>query len=272
MLHIIILNKNYFPSKLNLVKPSDRVIVLASPDGAIPVSAYQDESLKNMEVKLLPDIKDIASPDGKNTLRITQAMLIGQITATEKDFEIYTDDNYLLKALTPFLSKKPASKRKITVKPSEKKVEVLSENTPANVEVEAKRASKERTAKKTLKKSSDHKAEIVMADKAPEATAEEGKPKGNKAKAEKKTSKVAKADVKTKPAKLPTQAEVKRILGAANSSYAKPIMEVIKKSNQITFEMDLRMKLVESGMDPSQCQELARTINEEFGKSLPATM
>ena len=44
MLHIIILNKNYFPSKLNLVKPSDRVIVLASPDGAIPVSAYQEKT------------------------------------------------------------------------------------------------------------------------------------------------------------------------------------------------------------------------------------
>ncbi len=53
---------------------------------------------------------------------------------------------------------------------------------------------------------------------------------------------------------------------------AKPIMEVIKKSNRITFEMDLRMKLVEAGMEPSRCQELARTINEEFGKALPATM
>ena len=65
---------------------------------------------------------------------------------------------------------------------------------------------------------------------------------------------------------------MKRILCAANSSYAKPVMEVIKKSNQITFEMDLRMKLVEAGMEPSQCQELARTINEEFGKAFPATM
>lgn len=271
MLHIIILNKNYFP-KLNLVKPNDKVIVLASPDGAIPVSAYQDESLKNMEVKLLPGFKDTASQDGKNILRITQAMLIGQLTATEKDFEIYTDDNYLLKALAPFLMKKPAAKRKSTVKPSEKNVETLSENTSANVEAEPKKNSKARTTKKSLKKTPEPKTEIVKVDKTAEVEAEEVKTKESKAKAEKKTSKVAKADVKTKPAKLPTQAEVKRVLGAANSSYAKPIMEVIKKSNQITFEMDLRMKLVEAGMDANQCKDLAKTINEEFGKMLPASM
>ena len=271
MLHIIILNRNYFP-KLNLVKPNDKVIVLASPDGAIPVSAYQDESLKNMEVKLLPGFKDTASQDGKNILRITQAMLIGQLTATEKDFEIYTDDNYLLKALAPFLMKKPAAKRKSTVKPSEKNVETLSENTSANVEAEPKKNSKARTAKKPLKKTSETKAKIVKADENTEVTVEEGKTKKNKAEAEKKTSKVAKADVKTKPAKLPTQAEVKRVLGAANSVYAKPIMEVIKKSNQITFEMDLRMKLVEAGMESNQCKDLARSINEEFGKMLPASM
>lgn len=271
MLHIIILNKNYFP-KLNLVKPNDKVIVLASPDGAIPVSAYQDESLKNMEVKLLPGFKDTASQDGKNILRITQAMLIGQLTATEKDFEIYTDDNYLLKALAPFLMKKPAAKRKSTVKPSEKKVEMLSENIPVNVVAESKRNPKERTAKKPLKKTSEPKTEIAKADETTEVPVEEGKTKKNRAEVEKKTSKVAKADVKTKPAKLPTQAEVKRVLGAANSSYAKPIMEVIKKSNQITFEMDLRMKLVEAGMDANQCKDLAKSINEEFGKMLPASM
>ena len=86
MLHIIILNKNYFPTKLNAVKPNDKAIILASPDGSIPVSAYKDELLKNMEVKLLPDIKDTTSADGKNALRIAQAMLIGQLTASVKDF------------------------------------------------------------------------------------------------------------------------------------------------------------------------------------------
>ena len=49
-------------------------------------------------------------------------------------------------------------------------------------------------------------------------------------------------------------------------------MEVMKKSNQITFEMDLRMKLVEAGMDANQCKELAKSINDEFGKMLPASM
>ncbi len=227
MLHIIILNKNYFPQKLNTaVKPGDKVVVIATPDGSIPVSAYQNESLKNMEVKLLPEIKDTASPDGRNVLRIAQAMYIGQLTATVKEFEIYTDDNALLKALAPFTGKKSSSKRKSSAKPSEAK-----------------------------------------AEKTPEVKAEE-----TKKKTERKSTKTAKADVKKKPVKLPTQAEVKRVLGAANSSYTKLIMEVIKKSNQITFEMDLRMKLVEAGMEASQCQELARTINEEFGKSLPASM
>ncbi|MBO5622499.1 MAG: hypothetical protein J5959_12820, partial [Butyrivibrio sp.] len=85
MFHIIILNKNYFPAKLNNIKPGDKVIILASPDGSIPVSAYKDEQFRNMEVKLLPDIKDTSSADGKNALRIAQAMLVGQITAPIKE-------------------------------------------------------------------------------------------------------------------------------------------------------------------------------------------
>ena len=44
--------------------------------------------------------------------------------------------------------KKPAAKRKSTVKPSEKKAEMLSENIPVNVVAESKRNPKERTAKK----------------------------------------------------------------------------------------------------------------------------
>ena len=55
MLHIIILNKNYFPTKLNAVKPTDKVIILASPDGSIPVSAYKDEVLKNVEQAFSPE-------------------------------------------------------------------------------------------------------------------------------------------------------------------------------------------------------------------------
>ncbi len=272
MLHIIILNKNYFPSKLNLVKPSDKVIVLASPDGSIPVSAYRDETLKNMEVKLLPELKDTASQDGKNVLRIAQAMLIGQLTAAEKDFEIYTDDSSLLKALAPFTSKKLSAKRKNIAKSSEIKAETKITDTAAKKDAESKKDFKAKVMKEASKKVSEKKPEAVKKDNVTEVTAKEETQKEAKAKVEKKASKVTKADVRTKPAKLPTQAEVKRILGAANSSYAKPIMEVIKKSNQITFEMDLRMKLVEAGMDASQCQELARTINEEFGKMLPASM
>lgn len=30
--------------------------------------------------------------------------------------------------------------------------------------------------------------------------------------------------------------------------------------------------IVEAGMDANQCKDLAKTINEEFGKMLPASM
>ena len=264
MLHIIILNKNYFPTKLNNVKPSDKVIILASPDGSIPVAAYKDEQLKNMEVKLIPDIKDTSSSEGKNALRIAQAMLIGQITAPIKEFEIYTDDKMLEKALVPFTKKKTSAK----IASSTEEIK----DAPAE-----KKASKQNAVKKPTTKAIDTKGaeakEVKTASKPAKKETADAKAKGGaKELPEKKTSKVAKAEVKTKPAKLPTQAEVKRVLGAVNSSYAKPIMEVIKKSNQITFEMDLRMKLVEAGMDANQCKDLAKSINEEFGKMLPASM
>ena len=263
MLHIIILNKNYFPTKLNAVKPTDKVIILASPDGSIPVSAYKDEFLKNMEVKLLPDIKDTTSVDGRNALRIAQEMLIGQITAPIKDFEIYTDDTVLLKALAPFTGKKVAAKKKTSAKAVEAKAETVLEKDETKASTEtAEKKPKKAVAKKTEK--TDSKEITKSADEKKESL-EKDKPR-------KSTSKVNRADVKTKPAKLPTQAEVKRVIGAANSSYAKAIMDVIKKSNQITFEMDLRMKLVESGMEANQCKELAHSLNEEFGKMLPASM
>ena len=54
MLNIIILSKSYFPQKLNnALKPGDKVVVIATADGSIPVSAYQDEALKNMDVRLI---------------------------------------------------------------------------------------------------------------------------------------------------------------------------------------------------------------------------
>ncbi|MBO6240178.1 MAG: hypothetical protein J6O61_04965 [Butyrivibrio sp.] len=265
MLHIIILNKNYFPAKLSAIKPNDKVIVLASPDGAIPVSAYKDEALKNMEVRLLPEIKDSASQDGKAALRIAQAMIIGQLTSGIKDFSIYTDDAVLLKALTPFTGVKKASAKKAAVTKTEKvKEEPKKDAAPLDNEEEPKaEVSKKAEKKSTEKKSAPKETNVIKKEKA--------KAKASEAKKESKPSKVTKADVKTKPAKLPTQAEVKRVIGASNSGYSKAIMEVIKKSNQITFEMDLRMKLVEAGMDPNQCKELAHSINEEFGKTLPTS-
>ncbi|WP_155831582.1 MULTISPECIES: hypothetical protein [unclassified Butyrivibrio] len=86
----------------------------------------------------------------------------------------------------------------------------------------------------------------------------------------KKTS-AGKSAAKKSSVKLPTQAQVKKILGAANSGYAKTVMEVIKTSNQITFEMNMRMKLAEAGLGGTVCQELAKALNDEFGKALPTS-
>ncbi len=261
MLHIIILNKNYFPAKLNVIKPNDKVVVLASPDGAIPVSAYKDDALKNMEVKLLPEIKYNDSQDGKAALRIAQAMIIGQLTSGIKEFSIYTDDTVLIKALTPFTGVKKSVAKKTTVPKTDKEKESPKKDVAP--------LSKEKTAKAESSKKAEKKADTKEKKTIEKETVEV---KASESKKESKSSKVSKAEVKTKPAKLPTQAEVKRVLGAANSGYSKAIMEVIKKSNQITFEMDLRMKLVEVGMDPNQCKELAHSINEEFGKMLPTSI
>ncbi len=265
MLHIIILSKNYFPQKLNsAVMPSDKVVVIATPDGLIPVSAYKDESFRNMEVKLVPEFKSTSAQDEKNLLRITQAMLIGQLTAGIKDFEIYSDDEVLLKALIPYTDKKPASKKKTSAKVQEKKAEPSKEGTVINKVSKAASEKSVKSVKRPAKKSSEMDPGKAVDSEAAKDSVKEDAPV--------KDGKASRGEVTVKPAKLPTQAEVKRILGAANSVYAKPIMDVIKKSNQITFEMDLRMKLVEAGMEASQCQELAKTINEEFGKFLPASM
>ncbi len=219
MLHIIILNKGYFPEKLSSKDSSkDKVIVIAMANDSIPVSAYQGDMLRNMEVKLIPDIKGTASLEEKNILRIAQAMLIGQITATENEYEIYSDDTDLIKALSPFTGVKPQPK-KVAKKPVEKKEMVKEEP-------------------------------------------EKGRNSSKKEKAPKNTDKKS-------PAKIPSLAQVKKVLGAANSAYAKLIYDTIKKSNQITFEMNVRMELAKAGLDAGACQELAKTLNDEFGKALP---
>ncbi len=74
-----------------------------------------------------------------------------------------------------------------------------------------------------------------------------------------------------KTAKLPTLAKVKMALGAANSQYGGLVLSALKASNQITFEMNLRMKLAEAGLESSACKEIAGTMNETFGKLLPAS-
>lgn len=233
MLHIVILNKGFFPDKLNGKDPSkDRVVVIASETDSIPVSVFQNGIFRNMEVKLLPNIKEESSAEEKNVVRIAQAMLVGQMTAEEKEYEIYSDDEMLLKALSPFTGKKVADKK----------------------------ASSKSSVKRPMISSNALKAESK--DTVPK---EKGENKDVK-----KTSSV-KSSAKKSAVKLPTQAQVKKILGAANSGYAKTVMEVIKTSNQITFEMNMRMKLAEAGLGGTVCQELAKALNDEFGKALPTS-
>lgn len=266
MVHIVVLSKDYFPDKLKNGTSKDRVVVIASANDSIPVSAYQNEIIRNMEVKLLPDIKNAASAEGKNGLLIAQAMLIGQLTASEKDFEIYTDDAVLLSAITSFTGKKALAKKTVK-KASTKKNEVEAAASVSEVEAIKPKESSEKKAKKTPGK------------KTKENKAIEGKEvKADKPKKEAFTSKikeVAKTSSKTstesakKAAKLPTLAQIKNTLGATNSVHAKTLLNTLKKSNQVTFEMNARIELAKAGLDASVCQELAKMVNEEFGKALP---
>jgi len=279
MLHIVILNKGFFPDKLNGKDPSkDRIVVIASETDSIPVSVFQNDIFRNMEVKLIPDIKEHSSAEEKNVLRIAQAMLIGQITAEEKEYEIYSDDDMLLKALAPFTGKKVADK-KASSRASKKKAPAITEKKVTKEKAPDKKAEKEKSLEDKPTKINDgektsEKSSVKRPMISSNALKAESKDTGAKEKGEnkdvKKTSS-GKSSAKKSAVKLPTQAQVKKILGAANSGYAKTVMEVIKTSNQITFEMNMRMKLAELGLGGTVCQELAKALNDEFGKALPTT-
>lgn len=279
MLHIIILNKGFFPVKLNSENPAkDRVIVIASETDTIPVSVFQNDIFRNMEVKLLPDIKEDSSAEGKNALRIAQAMLIGQMTAAEKEYEIYSDDDLLLNALSSFTGKKAANK-KVSSRPSKKKASATEEKKVSKVEASDKKPEKvkdleEKTTQKSTPKKTSEKATAKRPMISSNALKAESRETTLEEKVEKKDAKktsAGKSAAKKSSVKLPTQAQVKKILGAANSGYAKTVMEVIKTSNQITFEMNMRMKLAEAGLGGTACQELAKALNDEFGKALPTS-
>ncbi len=263
MLHIVILNKGYFPDKLKSQNASkDRVIVIASEADSIPVSAYRNVLLKNMEVKLLPTIKDTTSSEGKSQLRIAQAMLIGQLTTSEKEYEIYTDDNTLLAALSPFTGKKVASKK--APKNTAPKKELKAEEGPIPVVPEKTSAPRTRAKKETDSKKAPGR-KIKEKEAAPKKEAFT-----SRVKSEVKTpSKPTKSPDKNPAVKLPTLAQVKTVIGAANSVHAKTLLNTLKKSNQVTFEMNARMELAKAGLDAGACQELAKMVNEEFGKTLP---
>ncbi|WP_026658821.1 hypothetical protein [Butyrivibrio sp. AC2005] len=258
MLHIIILSKGYFPEKLNTKDTAkDRVIVIASANDSIPVSAYQNEMLRNMEVKLLPEIKD-TSAEGKNILRIAQAMRIGQLTAAEKEYEIYTDDDVLKKGLVPSSGEKASPKNQ-----PRKKVSIEVEVKEKKLEPTKGKAPKKQEEKKETKSALAKKRPMITNKMTDFASKQESV-------SEKKEEKAAKAPATKKgTVKIPTLAQIKKVLGAANSGYAKTILEVCKNSNQITFEMNIRMELAKAGLGSGTCQEIAKTLNDEFGKQLP---
>ena len=220
MLHIIILNKDFFPEKLTAKASSkDKVVVIASADGVIPVSAFSNEAFRDMEVKLLPEIKNADSEEGRNMVRLAQAMMIGRLTESEKEYEIYTDDEMLKNAIALFTgSRKTASKRS---------AKTVAKDSTAPEEIETKAKAK------AVRKAKDKKVDI--------------------------------------PSKLPSLAQLKKALGAANSGYAKTAHNVMKNSSQITFEMNLRMELAKEGLESAVCQELAKSLNDEFGKMLPVS-
>ena len=113
-------------------------------------------------------------------------MSIGQLIAFVKEFEIYTDDNALLKALAPFTGKKAPARKK--TKPAK--------------EIPVTNKADEKTAGQT------NAAEV----KAKDTRKAEKKPdKVTGAAHATKSGKVTRADVTTKPARLPSQAEVKRV-------------------------------------------------------------
>jgi hypothetical protein len=281
MLHIIVLSKRYFPEKLSTKDTAkDRVIVIASANDSIPVSAYQNAMLRNMEVKLLPEIKD-TSAEGKNILRIAQAMLIGQLTAAEKEYELYTDDDVLKKGLAPSSGAKASSKKQprkkvgIEVEVKEKKSEPAGEKAPKK-----QKEKKETASEKQIVKASDKETKAETGEKETKSALTKKRPMITNKMAdfapkqesvpEKKEKKTAKAPAKEKEAvKIPTLAQIKKVLGAANSGYAKTVLEVCKNSNQITFEMNARMELAKAGLGSGACQEIAKTLNDEFGKQLP---
>ncbi|WP_029319003.1 hypothetical protein [Butyrivibrio sp. AE3004] len=281
MLHIIVLSKGYFPEKLNTKDAAkDRVIVIASANDSIPVSAYQNEMVRNMEVKLLPEIKDTFA-EGKNILRIAQAVLIGQLTADENEYELYTDDDVLKKGIAPSSELKASSKKQprkkvnIEVETKEKKSEPSSDKAIKKQEEKKETPSDKETVKtsekKTKSETNEKETKSAPAKKRPMITnkmtdfapKKEGKPENK----EKKTPKAS--STKKESVKIPTIAQIKKVLGAANSGYAKSLLEVCKNSNQITFEMNVRMELAKAGIDAGTCQEIAKTLNDEFGKQLP---
>ncbi len=228
MLHIIILNKGFFPEKIKAkADGKDQVVVIASPNGSIPVSAYQNDIFKHIEVKLIPEVEDEDSKEGREMLRISQALLIGELIAGNPEYELYTDDEVLQKSLVASSRESKISSRKTI----------------------SRKAGKEKTSTSEVKKKKTG-TESVPVSKM--KTVEEKMPGG-------------------KREKLPTAAQIKTFLGAANSSYSKIVMATLKKSNQITFEMNMRMKLAETGLDANECQDLAKNLNDEFGKTLPSS-
>ncbi len=270
MLHIIILNKGYFPEKLKTKDDgNDKVVVIASPNGSIPISAFQNDMFKNIDVKLVPEIKDKTSKDGEEKLRIAQAFLIGELVADNSDFELYTDDEIISDTVLQLIpskrsvAKKASSKKTSTTKTTSRKSANKTVETASEVKETAETKDVPATDKKTVVEKKANKATKTAEKKEKKESAV------TKEKTQKKNAPSDKATKKEKAVKLPTSAQIKGVLGAANSGYSKIVLETMKKSNQVTFEMNMRIRLAETGLDAASCQNLAKSLNDEFVNVLP---
>ncbi len=261
MLHIILLSEGYFPDNINVKSGEDnRVVVIASRDGAIPVSAYQNEQLKGIEVKLLPEIKGNNAKDTAQLEKMAQAVIVGELISGNTEYEIYAADKAMETVLSAFGQKsgevrakkagrKPAARKKAEAGKKARKNASVKEKAPLKEDAPTENTAEKlpEAVEKNEKKNEEKKEEMAPVKK---------KPATRRTKAE-------------KAVKLPSAAQIKKALGAQNSGYLKTVQQALKSSNQITFEMNLRMELAKAGMEGTACQDLAKTLNDEFGKALP---
>ena len=239
MIHIIVPGKGYFPK--NLVNDNEnkkRVVILADPDGMIPVSAYLNKDFSNPEV--IPVILNNKNGEVSEELTALKiAFMVGQIAGHDR-FTVYTDNQMLADAVKcPAQVKKTPARKSSPVTKTDKQLgqeqEAKTEDPEMNPPAEAA------TAKKKTEKS------VAKAEK-PKATS---------------TVKKA-ADIKA-----PSDQDIKKVIGNGNEKYIPLIRDVFKTSTQVTFALNVRMALAKEGASNEKCREIADNLEKAFKEKLP---